>query len=116
MRTKLPLLQESRKGRRRLGWQSPKSVADTAPTEDSDAPSKVPPDSKLPETPKPSETQSRYQVIDIQVSQKICKQWEAEMEGLNAKYNLDCFFDSKLNSESNEGEQYKYEHGYEALI
>ena len=38
------------------------------------------------------------------------------MERLNAKYNLDCFSDSELNSESNEGEQYKYEHGYETLI
>ena len=47
---------------------------------------------------------------------KNCKQWETEMERLNAKYNLDCFSDSKLNSESDEGEQYKYEHGYETLI
>ena len=47
---------------------------------------------------------------------EICKQWEVEMERLNAKYNLDCFSDSELNSESNEGEQYKYEHGYETLI
>ena len=47
---------------------------------------------------------------------KICKQWEAEMERLNAKNNLDCFSDSELNSESDEGEQYKYEHGYETLI
>ena len=47
---------------------------------------------------------------------KICKQWEAEMERLNVKYNLDCFPDSKLDSESDEGEQYKYEHGYEMLL
>ena len=47
---------------------------------------------------------------------KICKQWEAEIERLNAKYNLDCFSDSELNLESDEGEQYKYEHGYETLI
>ena len=47
---------------------------------------------------------------------EICKQWEIEMERLNAKYNLDCFSDSELDSESNEGEQYKYEHGYETLI
>ena len=38
------------------------------------------------------------------------------MERLNAKYNLDCFSDSELDSESNEGEQCKYEHGYETLI
>ena len=38
------------------------------------------------------------------------------MERLNAKYNLDCFSDSELNAESDEGEQYKYEHGYETII
>ena len=31
------------------------------------------------------------------------KQWEAEMERLNSKYNLDCFSDSKLDSESDKG-------------
>ena len=35
---------------------------------------------------------------------KIRQQWEAEMERLNTKYNLDCFLDSKLDSESDEGE------------
>ena len=44
------------------------------------------------------------------------KQWETEMERLNSKYNLDCFSDSELDSESDEGEQYQYEHGYETLI
>ena len=44
------------------------------------------------------------------------QQWEAEMERLNEKYNLDCFSDSELDSESDEGEQYHYEHGYETLI
>ena len=38
------------------------------------------------------------------------------METLNTKYNIDCFSDSKLNSESDKGEQYKYEHGHETLI
>ena len=71
MGTKLPLFQESRKGRRRLGWQSPKSVANTAPTEDSDAQSKVPPDSKLPKTPELSETQSRDIKWSISESVKI---------------------------------------------
>ena len=47
---------------------------------------------------------------------KICQQWKAEMESMNTKYNLDCFSDSKLDSESDEGEEYKYEHGYKALI
>ena len=64
-------------------------------------------------SPKPNqETQ-----IDKYLSQtKIHKQWEAEMERLNTKYSRDCFSDSKLDSESDEGEQYKYEHGYETLI
>ena len=44
------------------------------------------------------------------------QQWEAEMERLNSNYNLDCFSDSKMNSESDEGEQYEYEHRYATLI
>ena len=47
---------------------------------------------------------------------KTRQQWEAEMERLNSKYNLDCFLDSALDSESDEGEQYQYEHRYETLI
>ena len=47
---------------------------------------------------------------------KSHKQWEAEMERLNSKYKLDCFSDSELDSESDEREQYQYEHGYETLI
>ena len=47
---------------------------------------------------------------------KAKQQWEAEMERLNSKYNLDCLSDSELNSESDEGEQYRYEHGYETLV
>ena len=55
--------------------------------------------------------------IDKYPSQtKTHQQWEAEMERLNTKYNLDCFSDSELDSESDEGEEYKYEHGYETLI
>ena len=34
---------------------------------------------------------------------KTKQQWEAEMERLNSKYNLDCFSDSELDSESDEG-------------
>ena len=47
---------------------------------------------------------------------KTRQQWEVEMERLNSKYNLDCFSDSELDSESNEGEKYQYEHGYKTLI
>ena len=44
------------------------------------------------------------------------QQWEAKMERLNTKYNFYCFSDSELDSESDKGEQYSYEHGYETLI
>ena len=44
------------------------------------------------------------------------QQWEEEMERLNEKYNLDYFSSSELDSESDEAEQYHYEHGYETLI
>ena len=47
---------------------------------------------------------------------KAKQQWEAEMETLNEKYNLDCSSSSELDSESDEGEQYRYEHSYETLI
>ena len=47
---------------------------------------------------------------------KMRQQWEAEMERLNSKYNLDCFFDSELDSESDKGEQYQYKHRYKTLI
>ena len=32
------------------------------------------------------------------------------MERLSNKYGLDCFSDSELNSESDEGEEHRYEH------
>ena len=47
---------------------------------------------------------------------KAKQQWEEEMKKLNSKYNLDCYCNSELNSELDEGEQYCYEHGYETLI
>ena len=68
---------------------------------------------------KPQSTQRSAQEtqLDKYPSQtKIHKQWEAEMERLNSKYNLDCFSNSELDSESDKGEQYQYEHGYETLI
>ena len=67
--------------------------------------------------PQNSQKLNQETQIDQYLSQtKIFKQWEVEMEKLYAKYNLDCFSDSELDCESDEGEQYKYEHGYEALI
>ena len=47
---------------------------------------------------------------------KAKKQWEEEMERLNSKFDLDCYSDSELDSESDEGEQHCYEHSYETLI
>ena len=75
------------------------------------------PQARCPQTlnyKKPQSTQKSTQETqtDKYPSQtKNCKQWEAEMERLNSKYNLDCFSDSELDSESDEGQQYQYEHG-----
>ena len=38
----------------------------------------------------------------------LCREWEEKMERLNDKYGLDCFYDSELYSESDEGEDYRY--------
>ena len=108
MGTRLSFLQKSGQGR--LGWQTSKSstTENIAPTKSAKAPSKMPlnlqkPGQEVPIDKYPSQT-------------KTCQQWEAEMERLNIKYNLGCFSDSELDSESNKGEQYHYEHGYETLI
>ena len=80
------------------------------------------PQARCPQTlnyqkPQNSQKPNQETQIDRYPSQtKIHKQWEAEMERLNTKYNLDCFSDSEFDLESDEGEQYKYEHGYETLI
>ena len=75
------------------------------------------PQTLIHQKPQNSQKPNQETQIDRYLSQtKIHKQWEAEMERLNTKYNLDCFSDSKLDSESDEGEQYKYEHWYETLI
>ena len=71
---------------------------------------------KMPPQPKVQKPQTRrpktLNLTDRYPSQtKAKKQWEAEMERLNSKYNLNCFSDSELNSESDKGEQYRYEHG-----
>ena len=38
------------------------------------------------------------------------------MERFNDKYGLDCFSDSELDSDSEEGEEYRYEHNYKTLL
>ena len=47
---------------------------------------------------------------------RLQREWEKKVERLNKKYNLDCFSSSELDSESDEEENYKYEHKYETLI
>ena len=47
---------------------------------------------------------------------RLCREWEEKMERLNDKYGLDCFSDSELDSESEEGEDYRYEHKYKRLM
>ena len=57
----------------------------------------------------------RHKLTDIQVREKSTSNGKWQMERLNTKYNLDCFSDSELDSESDEGEEYKFELGYEHL-
>ena len=47
---------------------------------------------------------------------RLHREWEEKMERLNKKYGLDCFSNSELDSKSDEGEDYRYEHKYETLI
>ena len=73
-------------------------------------------ESKQQQKPSPNIPRPQAKRPDTLSLTKTRQQWEAEMERLNSKYNLDCFSDSELDSESDEGEQYQYEHGYETLI
>ena len=66
-------------------------------------------------SPKAKQQAMRPKTLNLNIT-KAKQQWEEEMERLNSKYNLDCYSDSELDSESDEGEQYCYEHGYETLI
>ena len=107
----MSLLQKSGKGG--LGWQTPKPTPEgPTPTRSTETTSKMSPKPELSEsTQKPTQ-----EIQPGKYPTQTKKQWEAEMERLNSKYNLDCFSNSELNSESDEGEQYQYEHGYETLI
>ena len=106
------------KRKKKTGMVTARTVAaaTAAPTEGQDDPSKVPQTSELPETQSSQKFDQKTYDGRYPSQLEIHKQWEAEMERRNAKYNLDCFSDSEPNSESDEGEQYKYEHGYETLI
>ena len=113
MGTKLSLLQKSEKVG--LGWQTPK------PTLEASTPPEVQrPQVRHPQNlsyQKPQSTQKSTQETQLpKCLSQAKRQWEAEMERLNSKYNLDCFSDSELDSESDEEKQYQYEHGYETLI
>ena len=66
-------------------------------------------------SPKAKQQATRPKTRSLNVT-KAKQQWKEEMERLNSKYNLDCYSDSELDSESDEGEQYCYQHGYETLI
>ena len=69
---------------------------------------------KMSPNPKLQKLQARRpKTLNLNMT-KATQQWEAVMERLNSKCNLDRF--SELDSESDEGEQYHYEHGYETLI
>ena len=73
-------------------------------------------ESKQQQMPSPDIPRPQAKRPDTLSLSKTKQQWEAEMERLNSKYNLDCFSDSELDFESNEEEQYQYEHGYKTLI
>ena len=65
----------------------------------------------------PTEQSNVFDVPDRYSEQvRFHRQWEEKMERLNEKYGLDCFSSSELDSESDEGEDYRYEHKYETLI
>ena len=118
MVTKLSLLQKSGQGKR-LGWQPPETntTEHTTPRQEIQMPQARCSQTLNYQRCQNSQKPNQGTQIDWYLSQtRICKQWEVEMERLNAKYNLDCFSDSELNSESDDGEQYKYEHGYETLV
>ena len=66
----------------------------------------------------PQPTQTLLNTPDKYMEQACLQEeeWKKEMEKLDQKYGLDCFSNSELDSESDEGEDYMYEHNYETLI
>ena len=84
-------------------WKSQKNEQENKPQQQKTLPKIQKPQAKRPNT------------LNLNMI-KAKQQWEAEMKRLNEKYNLDCFSSSELDSESDEGEQYCYEHAYETLI
>ena len=89
----------------KCGWgpdcpfcKSQKKEEENKPQQQKTLPKIQKPQAKRPDTLNPNITKAKHL-------------WQAETERLNSKYNLDCFLDSELDSESDEGEQYCYEHG-----
>ena len=66
-------------------------------------------------SPKARQQATRPNTLSLNMT-KAKQQWEEDMERLNSKYNLDCYSDSELDWQSDKGEQYNYEHGYDTLI
>ena len=95
MGTRLSLLQKSGL-RRNLDCSHQNKIQQKSPVQ----PETQRPQARHPQTlnyqkPQNSQKLNQETQIDKYPSQtKICKQWEAEMERLNTKYNLDCFSDS----------------------
>ena len=110
MGTKLSLLQKA--GRGRLGWQPPKpNSKGSTPARSTKNPSKMSLVTKLSEA-QVAQKSTQETLLEKYPSQtKSHKLWEAEMERQNSIYNLDCFSNLELDSESDEGEQYQYDHG-----
>ena len=76
----------------------------------------TPKTTRYPQNPQPTQTQS-FNVLDRYAEQiHLRREWEEKMERLNEKYGLNSFSDSELGSESDEGENYQYEHKYKTLI
>ena len=66
--------------------------------------------------PQPTQTES-FDVPEKYMEQiHLRREWGKKMERLNKMYNLDCFLSSELDSESDEGEDYRFQHHYETLI
>ena len=121
MGTKLSHLQKHRK---RLGWQTSKAIpanqqkhSNTRYTAEeyltntkhkAKSGSEPSVHSRLSDTTNPQSTQTlSFNVLD-RYTEQICirRQWEEKMERLNEKYGLNCFSDSKLDSELDEGKNY----------
>ena len=70
-------------------------------------------DYQTPQNPQPTWMQS-FNVLDRYAEKiHIRREWEEKMERLDENYGPDCFSDSVLYSELDEGKNYQYEHKYE---